>query len=93
MALAHRENDARICGATTVVVGQSTVRINGKLWAVLADPNTHGAGNLINSISSVRINGKPIIVKHDTAVADSLLFPPHNIPKATGSCDSVNVGG
>ena len=92
MPLAHRENDSRICGAVTIVVGQSTVRINGELWAVQMDPNSHGAGGLINSISSVRINGKPIIVKHDTAVTDSLLFPPHDTPKATGSCDSVNIG-
>ena len=88
MPLAHREGDARSCGAVTVVQGQNTVRINGRLWAVLGDPNTHGGGELINSIGSVRINGKPIIVKFDSALPDTLGHPN---PSATGSSDSVRV--
>ena len=60
---AHRHGDKRACGATTVVQGQSTVTINGKLWAVEGDPNTHLNGNLNNTTgSSVTINGKPVIV-------------------------------
>jgi uncharacterized Zn-binding protein involved in type VI secretion len=63
MPKAHRDGDDRSCGAKTVVVGQSTVFVNGKLWAVLDDPNDHGNGQLINSSgSTVFIEGKPVIV-------------------------------
>ena len=59
---AHRNGDLRECGATTVVVGQSTVFVNGKLWAVEDDINDHNNGELIASGSSVFIEGKPVIV-------------------------------
>lgn len=60
---AHRHGDPRACGATTTVVGQSTVFVNGKLWAVKGDTNTHQAGDLINTTgSTVTIEGKPVIV-------------------------------
>jgi len=63
MPSAHRNGDSRACGATTVVTGQSTVFVNGQLWAVLNDPNTHGNGGLINTTgSTVFIEGKPVIV-------------------------------
>lgn len=62
MPKAHKHGDARACGATTVVVGQSTVTVNGKLWAVKDDPNTHGEGGLIPTGSTVSIEGKLVIV-------------------------------
>lgn len=62
MPKAHRNNDPRACGAKTTVVGQSTVFVNGELWAVKDDMNTHMEGQLINSYTGVYINGKPVIV-------------------------------
>lgn len=63
MPKAHRNGDSRACGAKTVVTGQSTVFVNGKLWAVKDDPNTHSAGGLINTTgSTVFIEGKNVIV-------------------------------
>ena len=41
MPAAHRNGDLRTCGATTSVTGQSTVTVNGKLWAVLGDKDSH----------------------------------------------------
>lgn len=92
MALAHRNNDLRVCGAKTVVTGQSSVTIAGELWAVLDDENNHGAGDLVNTTgSSITINGKPIIVHGpDLAAVDDLVFPPHDVPKTATACDSVN---
>lgn len=69
---AHLHGDARMCGATTVVVGQSSVYVNGKLWSVDGDPNTHGDGALITA-SNVKIEGKGVIVhRPDNASADAL---------------------
>jgi len=91
MKQAHRHGDSRICGATTVVTGQSTVTVDGKLWAVKGDPNTDRGGALINTTgSSVTINGIPVIVDGpDNAGSDNLLFPPHNNPKTEDGAASV----
>jgi len=62
MPQAHRDGDNRSCGAVTIVVGQSNVFVNGKLWAVDGDPNDHGNGNLKPSGSTVFINGLKVIV-------------------------------
>lgn len=73
MPPAHRKGDLRACGATTVVVGQSTVFVNDKLWAVKDDPNTHAAGGLIPSGKNVYIEDKLIIVhRPDHAKVDGL---------------------
>lgn len=70
---AHRDTDGRICGATTEVVNQINVYVNGLLWAVKGDPNTHGAGGLINTGTSVYINGINVIVNSaDPADPDGL---------------------
>lgn len=60
---AHRHGDSRKCGATTIVQGQSTVKVNGKLWAVEGDPETHIGGNLIAAYGkkNIKINGKLVI--------------------------------
>lgn len=62
MPRVHRDTDDRICGAITIVVGQSTVYSNNLLWAVKDDPNSHGNGGLIPSGSTVFIENKLIIV-------------------------------
>lgn len=69
---AHRNGDVRFCGAATIVQGQSTVFVNGKLWAVEGDPNTHGDGQLVAVTgTTVFIEGKKVIVAvGDTAVPD-----------------------
>jgi len=69
---AHRQDDQRSCGATTVVTGQSFVKIANKLWAVEGDKNTHGEGALIASKSFVKIGGKKVIVVNDNTYQDNL---------------------
>ena len=91
---AHRHDDLRVCGATTVVVGQSTVTIAGKLWAVKDDIDSHGNGQLKNTTgSSVTIVGKPVIVHGpDEAQQDDLcpfVGEPHCNPKTQNGSTSV----
>ncbi len=97
MPLAHRNGDSRICGAATVVVGQSTVSVNGRLWAVHGDPNSHGAGNLIPTGSTVSIEGKLVIVHSpDNANPDSLcplIGDPHCNPKTASASPNVSAYG
>ena len=93
MPAVHRQDDLRVCGATTIVIGQSTVFANGKLWAVEGDPNTHGNGQLIASGSTVRINNIPIIIEGDQAQPDDLcipLGPPHCNPFAVEGSPDVS---
>lgn len=77
MADAHRDGDLRSCGATTVVSGQSSVFVNGKLWAVKDDQNSHDNGQLINTTgSTVIIEGKEVIVHGpDNAQGDNAGHP------------------
>lgn len=94
MAYAHRQNDQRACGATTIVSGQSFVTVDGKLWAVQGDQNTHGGGNLIASKTYVTINGKAVIVQNDSAQPDGLCGSSggaHCSPSATGYSSLVDV--
>lgn len=95
MPAAHRDTDARICGATTIVTGQSTVYVNGLLWAVDGDPNTDGGGNLIAGSRRVFINGKAV-VNHspDSASADDSCpaGAPHCAPATAGGSPNVNCG-
>lgn len=74
---AHRHNDARSCGATTVVQNQSTVFVNGELWAVKDTINSHQEGGLINSTGdTVFVEGINVIVHGpDHAKPDSLGHP------------------
>lgn len=92
MPAAHLHGDTRICGATTIVTGQSTVYVNGKLWAVDGDANSHGGGQLQASGSTVIINGKPVIVNAPDSASPDGLCPipggPHCAPAtASGSGD------
>lgn len=87
MPEAHRNNDNRNCGAKTVVQGQSTVYVNGKLWAVKGDPNTHGNGRLINTGTTVFVEGINVIVHTpDNANPDNA---DHNNPKTAEGSDDV----
>lgn len=89
---AHCHGDARNCGASTIVGGQSHVTISGKLWAVEGDPNSHGGGALISSHGWLTIKGRGVIVAGDHAAADSLCpTPPHCDPVAVGFSPLVDV--
>lgn len=95
MALAHRQDDLRACGATTEVIGQSSVTIHGKLWAVEGDICSHKGGNLLHSVNSVTINGKPIIVNKADVTTVNCITPLHLAPmenQTASSCNSVDVG-
>lgn len=87
---AHRNADARNCGATTTVVGQSSVFVNGRLWAVLDDTNIHGNGQLINTTgSSVIIEGKPVIVHGpDDAKPDNAGHPNPKTGAGSGNVEA-----
>lgn len=92
MGAVHRQDDLRSCSATTVVNNQSTVFVNGKLWAIKDSINSHGNGQLINSGSTVTINGLPVIIQNDNAKPDNLCPKPggnHCNPVAVGHSDNV----
>lgn len=94
MAGVHRHGDTRACGATTTVTGQGTVFVEGVLFSVEGDPNTHGGGALIASGSTVFVNGKKIIINGDSASADSLCIPlggAHCAPSATSGSGTVSA--
>jgi len=61
MPAIHRNEDARACGATTIVTGQSTVFANGKLVSVNGDENSHGAGALIAGSKNVFAEGIAVV--------------------------------
>jgi hypothetical protein len=88
---AHRDRDERFCGAETIVIGQSSVFVNGKLWAVEDDPEDHGAGELVQVVppSNVKAEGKLVICAiGDEALADNF---PHNPPLTYPVQRSPNV--
>jgi len=96
MPAIHRNTDGRTCGASTIVVGQSSVFANGLLVSVNGDPNTHGGGNLIASCNNVYINGK-LVVNHspDGSYPDALcpwLGGAHCFPQTNGGSPDVFVG-
>ena len=75
---AHRDTDERFCTALTTVINQSTVYVNGLLWAVEDDPETHGHGELIAvyGAKNVYINGKHVICAiGDKAYPDAAMHP------------------
>lgn len=75
---AHRDADLRFCTALTTVIGQDRCFVNGKLWAVENDPETHGHGELIavTGYRNVYINGKlAICAVSDKAYPDSAGHP------------------
>lgn len=96
MTAAHRNTDARACGATTIVSGQSTVYVNGKLWAVDNDVNTDGGGGLNPAGTTVKINNLAVVVVGDPADPDSLCPVPggaHCNPYAAAGSGNVSCYG
>ena len=71
---AHRHDDLRMCDAKTIVTGQNTVRVEGKLWAVEGDKDTHcnqGSLSATYGPGNIRISGKKVICAvGDTAFSD-----------------------
>ncbi len=94
MTEAHVNGQLRSCGATTIVSGQSFVKVDGQLWAVENDQNSHGSGQLIASKTFVKIGGKSVIVKGDSAQQDALcpsLGGEHCNPKAQEGKSFIKV--
>lgn len=94
----HRNTDSRKCGATTKVVGQSSVFVNGKLASVKNDVNTHGGGNLnaSNSDGTVFVNNIEVVLLNSTAQPDGLCPPvggAHCGPNATSASSDVYACG
>lgn len=83
----HRDGDSRSCGATTKVIGQSTVYLNGKLVSVEGDTCSHGGGALkaSNNTGVWYINGKKVVYNNSSASPDLLGHP--NPKAASGSSD------
>ncbi len=91
----HRHGDGRVCGATTVVSGQSTVFANDQLVSVNGDPNSHGNGNLSAGSNNVFINSLAVVNNSpDGASADSLCPVPsiHCAPVTSSGSPDVFVG-
>lgn len=95
MAAVHRQNDSRACGATTNVVGQSTVFVNNLLLSVNGDPNSHNGGALIANCNNVYAENKLVVDIGDNAAPDALCVPiggAHCNPSATSGSPNVFVG-
>lgn len=98
---AHRDTDSRFCGAKTIGGGQGSVTVNGLLWAVEGDTDTHcGQGSLsaVYGTLDVRIEGKLVIcAMGDTAGPDKLgcfiKHPPGSTDPLGHSSDVIVYGG
>lgn len=84
----HRDTDARICGAKTTVQNQSSVYVNGLLWAVDDSHNDHGNGGLIPTGTTVEIEGKKVIVH-----TPDHSRPDNRCPEAPPHCDPETAQG
>jgi hypothetical protein len=98
---AHRDGDNRFCDAITQVTGQGTVFVNGKLWAVEGDLDTHcDQGALIPTYGAknVYIEGKLVICAVGDSAAPDKQFcfvehpPPLSRPYGHSS-DVIVYGG
>ena len=92
----HRHGDSRVCGASTVVSGNTSVFANNVLVSVNGDPNSHGAGALSAGSNFVYCH-TIAVVNHtpDTAAADALCVPvgpPHCGPSTAEGSPDVYVG-
>ena len=95
---AHRNGDKRSDStqSKTIVTGQSTVYVNGQLWAVENDQESDGAGHLQSkSPGTIFINGKKVIVAQmDDAGPDplcSLLGGEHCHPHPNDGSSDVSA--
>ena len=92
----HRDTDVRSCGALTISSQSKNVYVNGLLWAIEGDTETHGDGQLIASVKNIFIGGKRIIIKGDSAAPDDVCpvaGGAHCDPIAVGASPNVFVGG
>lgn len=92
----HRDGDSRFCGAVTIVTGQSTVKVEGKLVAVEGDESDHRPGGALISVygSTVKIGGKKVIVAvGDKASPDSKRHPAPPTDPSTASTTVIVYGG
>ena len=94
MPAVHRHSDSRVCGATTVVSGQSNVYANSLLISVNGDHNSHGGGALSSGSRRVYINSIAVVNNTpDGAAADDLCpLLPHCAPITAGGSPDVYVG-
>ena len=96
---AHRNTDSRKCGASTIVSNQGSVFVNGLLWAVAGDKDTHcNEGDLIPIYGALNVfieNQLVICATGDTAAPDTpACIPPQHPSGATdpsGHSPDVNV--
>ena len=100
MNYVHRNNDKRMCGASTRAI-VNNVRVNNEFISTEGDPNTHGGGVLQATVTRgrTRAGGKPIIILNDPAGRDRLCGVighaghGHCSPKATSASGDVRAGG
>ena len=90
MVAIHRHGDARACGATTIVSGQSTVYSNGNLVSIHGNLNSHWGGALVARSKNVFIKGIAV-VNHtpDSAAEDD---EGHSSTQTAEGSPNVNVG-
>lgn len=95
MPAVHRDTDSRACGANTVSAQSRNVYVNGLLWSINGDPNSHGSGALSAATNNVFIGGIAVCNNNDSAAPDALCAPlggAHCAPKAVGGSSNVFVG-
>ena len=95
MPAVHRDTDSRACGASTISAQSRNVYVNGLLWSVNGDPNSHGGGALSAATNNVFIGGIAVCNNNDSAAPDALCVPiggSHCAPNAVGGSGNVFVG-
>jgi hypothetical protein len=95
MPSVHRNTDSRACGATTVSEQNRNVFVNGLLWSINGDPNSHGGGALVAATNNVFIGGIAVCNNNESAAPDALCAPlggAHCAPNAVGGSSNVFVG-
>ena len=88
----HTKDMARACGAVTVTIyGSQKAKANGKIIAVVGDPNSHGAGNFATNNSKRVYSGGILVINHtpDTAAVDGIGHPPSITLTAEGSSNVI----
>lgn len=91
---AHRKDDLRTCGAKTIVIGQSSVFVNNKLWAVEGDINTDGEGQLIPVTgNSVYVENEIVIVHGPDDAEPDLICPTKGGPGPEIHCQPKTAQG
>lgn len=83
----HRDGDSRICGASTIVVGNDDVFCNSRLVSVDQDPNSHGGGNLNAKNNEVYVHSK-LVVNHSPEPAS-----PDNLCDSDVHCNPMTAEG